>query len=201
MIDNVDSFVWNLVRYLQLADAQVEICRNDQLDFEKISQAGYCGAILSPGPGTPAKAGQLLPFIRRFQGKIPMLGVCLGHQAIAEAFGARIICSGKPLHGKITAVNHDGLGIYQGLPNPLKVTRYHSLIVEPGSFSADLVVACKAQDGTIMGVRHESGLLEGVQFHPEAELTEHGLLMIRQFVRFCRQQASKSKSAGQVDAG
>ncbi|HBP37646.1 MAG TPA: aminodeoxychorismate/anthranilate synthase component II [Clostridiales bacterium] len=196
MVDNIDSFVWNLVRYLQIAGAEVRICRNDQLDFPAISQANFQGIVLSPGPGIPAAAGRLLPLIRRFRGRIPILGVCLGHQAIAEACGARIICSGQPMHGKLSLVRHDGLGIFRSLPNPLTVTRYHSLIVDPGSLPPELIVSCEAADGTIMGLRDESGLLEGVQFHPEAVLTEHGLAMIRRFVHNCRLRASCGKTAG-----
>lgn len=189
MIDNVDSFVWNLVRYLILAGADVETQRNDRLDFDAIEKAGYEGIILSPGPGTPATAGQLLPLVRHFMGRIPILGVCLGHQAIAEACGARIVCADQPMHGKLIQVRHDGKSIYNDLPNPLTVTRYHSLIVARASVPPSLEICCNGEDGTVMGLRHESGLMEGVQFHPEAELTEHGLDMIKQFIRFCQDRA------------
>jgi para-aminobenzoate synthetase component 2 len=185
MIDNIDSFVWNLVRYLQLAGARVDVRRNDQLDLPSIRQVGYQGIILSPGPGQPAAAGQLLPLIRYFMGRIPILGVCLGYQAIAQACGARIIGADSPNHGKLSLVQHDGQGVFKDLPNPLTVTRYHSLIVERSSLPADLSISCEAADGTIMGLRHVSGLMEGVQFHPEAELTECGLAMVRNFVQFC----------------
>jgi para-aminobenzoate synthetase component II len=182
MVDNVDSFVWNLVRYLALAGAAVEVCRNDQLDFARISRAGYSGIVLSPGPGNPDEAGSILQLIRHFQGRLPIFGVCLGHQAIAQALGGRIIQARQPLHGKLSRVRHNGLGVFCGLPSPLTVTHYHSLIVDPATLPPELLVSCRDEDGTIMGLQHESGLLESVQFHPEAELTEHGLDMIRNFV-------------------
>lgn len=196
MVDNVDSFVWNLVRYLILNGAEVETLRHDQLDFDAIEQAGYSGIILSPGPGTPAAAGQLLPLVRHFMGRVPIMGVCLGHQAIAEACGAKIICAKQPMHGKLTKVRHDGKSIYQGLPNPLTVTRYHSLIVERESVPPGLEICCEGEDGTIMGLRHVSGLMEGIQFHPEAELTEHGLDMLRQFVVFCQNRPDGLRDGG-----
>lgn len=186
MIDNIDSFVWNLVRYLELAGAEVDIIRNDQLDFEAIQRTAYQGIILSPGPGTPAEAGQLLPLINHFRGKIPIFGVCLGHQAIAEVCGARIVCAREPKHGKLSAVKHDGLGVFRGLPNPLTVTHYHSLIVERASLPTELIISCEGADGTIMGLRHASDRMEGVQFHPEAELTVSGLELVRNFVQSCR---------------
>lgn len=182
MVDNRDSFVWNLVRYLQILAAGVDVRRCDRLDLDQIGRAGYDGIVLSPGPGTPEQAGSLLDLIRRFGGTVPLLGVCLGHQAIAQAYGSRIICGPRPMHGKVTPVWHDGQGIFTGLPNPLQVTRYHSLIIDPATLPAGFTVSCRAEDGTIMGIRDQSGLIEGVQFHPEAELTEHGLDMIRQFV-------------------
>jgi anthranilate synthase/aminodeoxychorismate synthase-like glutamine amidotransferase len=193
MIDNIDSFVWNLVRYLQLAGAAVEVCRNDRLDFAriagKIGRGDYSGVILSPGPGTPDEAAGLLPFIRQFRGQLPILGICLGHQAIAQACGARIMETGHPMHGKLSLVHHNRRGLFTGLPEPLRVTRYHSLAVAPASLPRELTVSAWTDDGTIMGLQHESGLLEGVQFHPEAELTEHGRAMIHRFVAFCEAQA------------
>jgi anthranilate synthase/aminodeoxychorismate synthase-like glutamine amidotransferase len=190
MVDNVDSFIWNLVRYLQLSGAEVQTCRNDRLDFTAIERGGYDGIVLSPGPGTPSAAGDLLPLINRFRGRIPIFGVCLGHQAIAAACGASIICSGQPMHGKLSTVRHDGRGVFQDLPNPLTVTRYHSLIVDPHALPAELQISCRADDGTIMGLRDVTGMLEGVQFHPEAELTQCGLAMVRQFVRICHERAA-----------
>lgn len=182
MIDNRDSFVWNLVRYLQILGAQVDVLRCDQVDLDRVDRQQYDGIVLSPGPGTPERAGSLLDLVRRFGGKVPMLGVCLGHQAIAQAYGARIICGPRPMHGKVTPVWHDGLSIFCDLPNPLLVTRYHSLIIDPATLPDGFTVSCLDEDNTIMGIRHESGLLEGVQFHPEAALTEHGLDMIHRFV-------------------
>lgn len=182
MIDNRDSFVWNLVRYLQILGSVVDVQRCDRIDLDQVAQDDYDGIVLSPGPGTPERAGRLLDLVRRFGGKVPMLGVCLGHQAIAQAYGARIICGPRPMHGKVTPVSHDGLGIFQDLPSPLQVTRYHSLIIDPATLPDGFIISSLAEDGAIMGIRHESGLLEGVQFHPEAALTEHGLDMIHRFV-------------------
>lgn len=182
MVDNRDSFVWNLVRYLQILGAHVDVRRCDHLDLDLIHQEHFDGIVLSPGPGTPERAGQLLDLVRRFGGRIPMLGVCLGHQAIAQAYGARIICGPRPMHGKVTPVRHDGLGVFHDLPSPLLVTRYHSLIVDPDTVPEGFMVSSIADDGSIMGLRDRSGLLEGVQFHPEAALTEHGLDMVHRFV-------------------
>jgi anthranilate synthase/aminodeoxychorismate synthase-like glutamine amidotransferase len=197
MVDNIDSFVWNLVRYLEIAGASVEVCRNDRLDIavisEKIHAQYYSGIILSPGPGNPDTAGSLLPLISCFQGSLPIFGVCLGLQAIAESCGARIIKAGCPMHGKLSSVHHDGKGVFRGLPSPLTVTRYHSLMVDPQSLPADLQVSAWTDDGTIMGLRHHSALMEGVQFHPEAELTQHGQAMVTNFVEFCGQFYRRSE--------
>jgi para-aminobenzoate synthetase component 2 len=201
MVDNIDSFVWNLVRYLQLAGAEVATQRNDELDFDAIEAAGYEGIVLSPGPGTPSHAGRLLPLILHFQGKVPILGICLGHQAIAEASGARIVRAEQPMHGKITKVRHDGKGLFQGLPNPLQVTRYHSLVVDPDTVPAGFQTSATTDDGTVMGLRNESLFLEGVQFHPEAELTECGVDMLRQFVQFCRKHVAKPDGGSHAAAG
>jgi anthranilate synthase/aminodeoxychorismate synthase-like glutamine amidotransferase len=200
MVDNKDSFVWNLVRYLRLLSAQVDVRRCDHLDFAEIEQAGYQGIVLSPGPGTPEKAGRLLDLIGRFGEKIPMLGVCLGHQAIAQAFGGRIICGPRPMHGKVTPVRHDGLGVFAGLPSPMQVTRYHSLVVDPQTLPVCFNVSSMAEDGCIMGIRHRSGLLEGVQFHPEAVLTEHGLDLLRRFVERTTPAAGLAGAAAALSA-
>ena len=160
----------------------MDVQRCDHIDLDQVARGDYDGIVLSPGPGTPERAGRLLDIVRRFGGKVPMLGVCLGHQAIAQAYGAQIICGPRPMHGKVTPVRHDGLGVFQDLPNPLLVTRYHSLIIDPQTLPGGFVISSLAEDGAIMGIRHESGLLEGVQFHPEAALTEHGLDMIHRFV-------------------
>ncbi|HAL74800.1 MAG TPA: aminodeoxychorismate/anthranilate synthase component II [Clostridiales bacterium] len=187
MVDNIDSFVWNLIRYLELAGARTEVVRNDQLDLDQIGKAGYHGIVLSPGPGTPSAAGRMPDLLQRFAGRLPILGVCLGHQAIAEHFGARIITGLQPMHGKLSQVTHDGQGIFRGLPSPLTVTRYHSLAVDRASLPDCLTVSSQTADGCIMGLRHRSGLLESVQFHPEAELTEYGRDIIMNFVDYCRE--------------
>lgn len=187
MVDNRDSFVWNLVRYLRILHEDVRVLRCDELDPENIAAAGYEGIVLSPGPGRPESAGSLMALIRACAEKIPLFGVCLGQQAIAQAYGARIICGSRPMHGKVTPVSHDGRGIFAGLPSPLDVTRYHSLVIDPASLPADFVVSSRAGDGSIMGIRHNSGLLEGVQFHPEAELTSCGLDIVHNFLNLCRE--------------
>ena len=192
MVDNRDSFVWNLVRYLRILHEDVRVLRCDELKPEQVAAEGYEGIVLSPGPGRPEDAGSLLDLIRLCARKVPLFGVCLGHQARAQAFGARIICGPRPMHGKVTPVSHDGLGVFRGLPSPLDVTRYHSLVIDRKTLPAGFCVSCTSADGSIMGIRHVSALLEGVQFHPEAELTQHGLAMLANFLDLCRSQRSSA---------
>ena len=186
LIDNYDSFTWNLVHYLAEAGAEVVVRRNDALSVDEALAMGAQGIVISPGPCDPAQAGIIVPLIRAAADRgLPVLGVCLGHQAIGEAFGARIVRAGRIVHGKTDAISHDGTGVFAGLPSPLTATRYHSLMVDPASLPDCLRVTATAPDGTIMGLMHRSLPVEGVQFHPESIASEHGHEMIRTFLRRC----------------
>jgi anthranilate synthase/aminodeoxychorismate synthase-like glutamine amidotransferase len=185
VIDNYDSFTYNLVQFLGELGAEPVVCRNDQVTVEQISAAGYRGLVISPGPGEPKGAGVTLEAIRQLAGKFPILGVCLGHQAIGEAFGGRIVRAPRPVHGKASRVKHDGLGVFAGVPQDLEVARYHSLVIEPESCPAELEVTATTAEGIIMGVRHRRFPIEGVQFHPESVLTSNGMKMLANFVRLC----------------
>jgi anthranilate synthase component 2 len=182
MIDNYDSFTWNLVQYLGELGADVHVHRNDAITLSEIAAWEPTHIVISPGPCTPNEAGISVPLIRQFAGRIPILGVCLGHQAIGQAFGGRIVRAQRVMHGKLSPVTHDGEGAFAGLPSPLTVTRYHSLSIERASLPSDLDVTATADDGEIMGVRHRRFAVEGVQFHPEAILTEHGHDLLRNFL-------------------
>jgi anthranilate synthase/aminodeoxychorismate synthase-like glutamine amidotransferase len=190
VLDNYDSFTYNLVQYLGDLGAQIEVRRNDELTVEDVEAMKPERILLSPGPCTPGEAGILVPLIRYMAGKVPMLGVCLGHQAIGEAFGGDVVRARHLMHGKTSAVEHDGKGVFMGLPTPLTCTRYHSLIVAEGTLPEELVVTARTfeQNGNgeassvIMGVRHRTLPIEGVQFHPESVLTEGGRQMIRNFL-------------------
>jgi anthranilate synthase component II len=182
MIDNYDSFTWNLVQYLGELGADVHVHRNDAITLSEIAAWEPAHIVISPGPCTPNEAGISVPLIRQFAGKIPILGVCLGHQAIGQAFGGRIVRAQRVMHGKLSPVTHDGEGVFAGLPSPLTATRYHSLSIERASLPDELEVSATADDGEIMGVRHRRFAVEGVQFHPEAFLTEHGHALLRNFL-------------------
>jgi len=188
VLDNYDSFTYNLVQYLGELGAEVVVRRNDELTVEEVEALHPDRILLSPGPCTPGEAGILVPLIRHMAGKAPILGVCLGHQAIGEAFGGNVVRARNLMHGKTSAVEHDGKGVFAGLPSPLTCTRYHSLIVEEESLPADLAVTARtpenngAPGSVIMGVRHRKLPVEGVQFHPESVLTEGGHQMIRNFL-------------------
>ena len=182
MIDNYDSFTWNLVQYLGELGADVHVHRNDAITLAEIAAWEPSHIVVSPGPCTPNEAGISVDLIRAFAGKVPILGVCLGHQAIGQAFGGRIVRAQRVMHGKLSPVTHDGKGSFTGLPSPLAATRYHSLAIERASLPADLEVTATADDGEIMGVRHRRFAVEGVQFHPEAILTEHGHALLRNFL-------------------
>ena len=187
VLDNYDSFTYNLVQYLGELGAKIEVRRNDELTVEDVEALKPERILLSPGPCTPGEAGILVSLIRYMAGKTPILGVCLGHQAIGEAFGGKIVRAQRLMHGKTSPVDHDGKGVFTGLPTPLTCTRYHSLIVEEESLPIDLAVTARtpANDGAsvIMGLRHKSLPIEGVQFHPESVLTEGGRQMIRNFMQ------------------
>jgi anthranilate synthase component 2 len=182
MIDNYDSFTWNLVQYLGELGADVHVHRNDAITVSEVAAWEPSHIVVSPGPCTPNEAGISVDLIRAFAGKIPILGVCLGHQAIGQAFGGRIVRAQRVMHGKLSPVKHDGKGSFTGLSSPLAATRYHSLAIERASLPPDLEVTATADDGEIMGVRHRRLAVEGVQFHPEAILTEHGHALLRNFL-------------------
>ncbi len=186
LIDNYDSFTWNLVHYMGEAGAEVVVRRNDVLSVEEALGMGAQGIVISPGPRAPAQAGIIVPLIRAAaERQVPLFGVCLGHQAIGEAFGGKVVRASRIVHGKTDAVSHDGSGVFAGLPSPLTATRYHSLTVEPESLPDSLRVTATTADGTIMGLVHKTLPIEGVQFHPESIASEHGHDMIRNFLRRC----------------
>ena len=182
VIDNYDSFTYNLVQYLGEMGAELEVARNDALTLDDIARLAPTQIVLSPGPGTPDDAGITLDVIREFGPKTPIFGVCLGLQAMGQALGGRVIRAPKLMHGKTSPVLHRGEGVFHGLPSPLEATRYHSLMVERETLPEALHVTAETEDGEIMGLRHVSWPLEGVQFHPEAVLTEHGKQMLRNFL-------------------
>lgn len=183
MIDNYDSFVYNLVQYLREMGREVAVHRNDKISLDQVERMRPRHIIISPGPCTPDEAGVSLELVRRFAGKIPILGVCLGHQAIGQAFGGRVVRAGRPMHGKTSAVRHDGRGVFAGLPQSLVVGRYHSLVVSPEGIPDCLEVTALTGYGEIMGLRHREYYVEGVQFHPESILTGHGREMLANFLR------------------
>ena len=183
MIDNYDSFTFNLVQYFGELGAEVKVVRNDEIALEDIERLRPAGMVISPGPCTPNEAGISLAAIGRFAGKMPILGVCLGHQAIGQAFGGAVVKARRVMHGKVSSVRHDGKGVFAGLPEGFAATRYHSLAVERASLPACLEVTAQSEDGEIMGLRHRTLAVEGVQFHPEALLTEHGHLMLKNFMQ------------------
>lgn len=182
LIDNYDSFVHNLARYLRELGQAVEVCRNDAIALDTIAAARPSHIVISPGPRRPEQAGISLEAVRRFAGEIPLLGVCLGHQCIAQAFGGRVLRAERVMHGKTSAVAHAGRGLFTGIPSPFRATRYHSLVVEPGSLPDELEITARSEDGVIMAISHRKLPLAGVQFHPEAVLTEHGHRLLGNFL-------------------
>ena len=184
VIDNYDSFTYNLVQYLGELGAEPVVRRNDAITVEEVGALGPTAVVLSPGPGTPATAGITVPLIRRWGQELPILGVCLGHQAIGEAYGGRVIRARQPMHGKTSRVQHDGTGLFRGLPAPLEVMRYHSLIVERATLPAELIVTAVAQDDSeeIHAMRHARHRVWGVQFHPESVMTQGGKTLIANFL-------------------
>ena len=182
MIDNYDSFTWNLVQYLGELGAAVKVVRNDAITLDEIEALHPDQIVISPGPCTPTEAGVSVPLVRRFAGKVPILGVCLGHQAIGQAFGARVIRAQRVMHGKLSSIVHDQRGVFTGVPSPFNATRYHSLAIERASLPPALDVTATADDGEIMAIRHRELPVEGVQFHPEAILTEHGKMVLANFL-------------------
>jgi len=183
MIDNYDSFTYNLVQYLGELGAEVLVFRNDEISIEKIEAMRPSHIVLSPGPCTPNEAGVTLPVLARLAGKAPILGVCLGHQAIGQAFGGRVVRAKQVMHGKVSRIRHDRQGVFSDIPDAFVATRYHSLVVQRESLPECLEITAQAEDGEIMGLRHRGLPVEGVQFHPEAMLTEHGHKMLQNFLQ------------------
>jgi anthranilate synthase/aminodeoxychorismate synthase-like glutamine amidotransferase len=188
MIDNYDSFTYNLVHYLGELGEKVLVFRNDKITLEEVGKLNPDIVVISPGPCTPKEAGISVDLIKEFAGRIPILGVCLGHQSIGYAFGGNITRAGRLLHGKTSQIHHDGKGIYEGVPNPFEATRYHSLLIEESSVPGKLEVTAWTDEGEIMGVRHKEYLIEGVQFHPESILTKHGKDLLRNFIRIAKSE-------------
>jgi para-aminobenzoate synthetase component 2 len=190
VIDNYDSFTYNLVQYLGELGAEVQVIRNDKLTNEDIERLAPAQLLISPGPCTPNEAGISVEAIKRFAGKLPLFGVCLGHQSLAYAFGGQIVHADRLMHGKTSMVHHDGKTIFQGLPNPFEATRYHSLIVKRESLPTDFEISAETVEGEIMGLRHTPTGAEGVQFHPESILTTAGMDLLKNFLA-CSAPSSK----------
>ncbi len=182
MIDNYDSFTYNLVQYLGELGQDVHTVRNDELDLEAIAALNPERIVISPGPCSPAEAGISVPVLQYFAGRLPILGVCLGHQAIGAAFGGQIVRARQIMHGKTSPITHDGRGVFADLPSPYTVVRYHSLAIERDSLPTCLEITAQTEDGEIMGVRHRHFAIEGVQFHPESIETEHGHRLLQNFL-------------------
>ena len=194
VIDNYDSFVHNLARYISLAGAENGVIRNDQISIDQIKDLNPEGIILSPGPCTPSEAGICIDAVKAFDATTPILGVCLGHQAIGEAYGGKTVQSDKPIHGKSATITHNNAALFDGLPNPLEVGRYHSLITELPQ-NSDLEITATLPDNTIMAIQHKTHPVYGVQFHPESILTQGGLKIIKNFVQRARDWNISKESA------
>lgn len=186
VIDNYDSFTYNLVQYLGELGEEPRVYRNDAVTVDEVAALSPDAIVISPGPCTPAEAGVSTSLIARLGGRIPILGVCLGHQCIGAACGAPVVRGRVPVHGKTSRIHHDGRTIFEGLPSPLVGTRYHSLVIDEAGLPEDLEVSARTEDGVIMGVRRRAALVEGVQFHPESVLTEHGHALLRNFLALAR---------------
>lgn len=186
MIDNYDSFVYNLVRYFKELKEDIVIYRNDKISLQDIEDGKYKGIVISPGPKNPSESGICLDIIDKFKGKIPILGICLGHQCIGQSFGAVITQGKEPVHGKTSQINHNNKGIFKNVKNPIRVTRYHSLIISKIGLPKELTITAQSEDGVIMGIKHNYYPIYGVQFHPEAELTEEGHKILDNFISECK---------------
>jgi anthranilate synthase/aminodeoxychorismate synthase-like glutamine amidotransferase len=190
MIDNYDSFTYNLVQYLGELGAELDVVRNDAAPLDELVARRPDGVVISPGPGRPEDAGVTVPSVKAFGGRgVPLLGVCLGHQAIGEAFGGKVVRARTLMHGKTSEIRHDGKGVFAGIANGFVATRYHSLVVEGASLPAELEVGANTDDGEIMGLRHRTLPIHGVQFHPESILTESGKQLLANFLAICRSTA------------
>jgi len=196
MIDNYDSFTYNLVQYMGELGAELEVYRNDEISLSEIEQRTPEKIVISPGPCTPSKAGISKEVIQHFAGKIPLLGVCLGHQSVVEAFGGEIIKAKKLMHGKTSMISHDDKTIFKGLPNPFAATRYHSLVVNRANLPECFEITAESDDGEIMGVRHKELSIEGVQFHPESILTVHGKDLLKNFIDLPAEKVKDHEGSG-----
>jgi anthranilate synthase component 2 len=185
LLDNYDSFTYNLMHYIGEAGGDVDVVRNDAVSVAEVEKRGYDAIVISPGPGTPDESGICLELIRSVSGAIPLLGVCLGHQAIGQVFGGKVVRT-QPMHGKISSVKHSGKSIFVGLPSPFNATRYHSLIVERTSLPDTLQITAETDNGIIMGLQHKTHNTHGVQFHPESIASEHGHAMIANFLKLAK---------------
>ncbi len=183
MIDNYDSFTYILVQYFRMIGIQIEVFRNDTINIDKINRLSPCGIVISPGPGNPDQAGISISVIEAFAGQIPILGVCLGHQAMGQVFGGKVVKANRIMHGKTSQIYHDGRGVFSEMPQPILATRYHSLIIDDQSFPSCLEISAWTDQDEIMGLRHKEFVLEGVQFHPESILTEQGIDILSNFVK------------------
>jgi len=199
LIDNYDSFTYNLYQYLAYLGESVEVYRNDKLTVAEVEQMQPERIVISPGPGRPGNAGISCGLIKHMAGWVPILGVCLGHQVIAEVFGATVGSAGRLMHGKTSLIHHDGMGIYAGLPDPFEAVRYHSLIVQPETVPDCLEVTAHTDTGEIMGIRHREYLVEGVQFHPESVLTPVGLDLLRNFLNLSAEGAAQHYGNGGIE--
>ena len=182
LIDNYDSFTYNLYHFIGELGASLTVKRNDALSVDEAMAMAPQGIILSPGPCDPDRAGICLDLVRRAAGRVPLLGVCLGHQSIGQAFGGRVVRAGKPMHGKLSRIRHAGQGVFEGLPGVFSATRYHSLVIERESLPTELEITAETEDGTIMGLAHRELPVQGVQFHPESIASEHGHALLRNFL-------------------
>ena len=182
MIDNYDSFTYNLVQYLGILGADVKVRRNDHVTLEEIEAMAPERIVISPGPGIPQTSGIIVSLIQRFYREVPILGVCLGHQAVGAAFGGRVVAAARLMHGKVSQINHDGRGVFRDVPDPFVATRYHSLAIEKQSLPTCLEISATADDGEIMGLRHTQYSVHGIQFHPESILTDEGMHILENFL-------------------
>jgi len=194
LVDNYDSFTWNLYQYLEGAGAHVTVKLNDRVDPGTVLRAGHDAIVISPGPGRPENAGICLDLIREVAGEIPLLGVCLGHQAIAQCFGAKIVEAPTLMHGKTSRITHDGSGVFRGIPPDFEATRYHSLVVDPATLDKAFIVNARTDDGVVMGFRHVAMPLHAVQFHPESILTLAGRRLLENFLELVSAFSAKERS-------
>ena len=195
VVDNYDSFTYNLVQYCAELGAQVEVFRNDEVTLEQLEAREADALMISPGPCDPPQAGISMAAIRHFAGKLPILGVCLGHQSIGAVFGAKVVRAKVLMHGKVSAIEHTGEGVFAGLPSPYVVNRYHSLAIDANSVPPELMVTARTADGEIMGIKHRTLAIEGVQFHPESILSEHGYALLNNFLNQAQATQPKEQAA------